>query len=60
MLAYLGFICFSSTPIWTLSKGTVLDTVFPVDSVSVMHLVAHFLLDNLFPSFFPGQTRTII
>ena len=56
MLAYLGFICFPSTPIWTLSKGTVLDTVFPVDPV--VHLVAHF--DNLFPSFFTGQTRTII
>ncbi len=31
-------------PFWTLSEGTILDSVLFVDSQ--VHLVAHFLLDN--------------
>ena len=31
-------------PLWTLSEATILDSVFPVDSL--VHLVTHFLLDN--------------
>ena len=39
-------------PFWTLSEGTILDSILPVDSQA--HLVTHFLLDNRLSFLFFG------